>query len=379
LLKNAIKFTPHGGCVGIHCRRTNGDVVIDVHDSGIGIEPESLSRIFNAFEQEEYSLARQFGGLGLGLAISKTLVEMHGGTIEAHSAGRNKGATFRIRLPLCVPARESELSKSDMSKEHVRRPLRILLVEDHGITAMMMRKVLNAEGHAVETAGDVATALELADKNGFDLLISDLGLPDGSGHELMRELRERRHTFPGIALSGYGQEEDIRRSREVGFAAHLTKPASREAIIEVVASIMAGEQKKAPDDAPQTSQTDAPAFDVGVALKECFGDQDVLAQMIQFFFDDVDKLLPQIHLALRRGDLAEVGRLGHRLKGTIIHLGAEPAKFAAMRVERLMLQGGEQAEAEEAGRIFERECHVLKTALAEHQAAIASTPHEHQG
>ena len=103
-----------------------------------------------------------------------------------------------------------------------------------------MRMVLTAEGHVVEIAGDVATALASAGQNAFDLLLSDLGLPDGSGHDLMRELRIRGHKFPGIALSGYGQEEDIQRSREAGFATHLTKPASREAVVEAVASVTAG-------------------------------------------------------------------------------------------------------------------------------------------
>jgi CheY-like chemotaxis protein len=114
--------------------------------------------------------------------------------------------------------------------------LRILLVEDHCVTAKMMRMVLTEAGHTVETAGDVATALGLASQGSFDMLLSDLGLPDGNGHDLLRELRSRGHTFPAIALSGYGREDDIRRSREAGFATHLTKPASREAVVEAVAS-----------------------------------------------------------------------------------------------------------------------------------------------
>ena len=226
LLKNAIKFTPHGGCVGIRCRPNEEHVVVEVNDSGIGIEPEALSRIFNAFEQAERSITQQFGGLGLGLAISKALVEMHGGPIEAHSEGRDKGATFRVRLPLTAPAGQPDAPPARRAPQRAVRPLRILLVEDHGVTAKMMRMVLTADGHTVETAGDVATALELAGQHAFDLLLSDLGLPDGSGHDLMRQLRQRGHKFPGIALSGYGQEEDIQRSREAGFAAHLTKPAS---------------------------------------------------------------------------------------------------------------------------------------------------------
>ena len=198
-----------------------------------------LHLVFNAFEQEERSITRQFGGLGLGLAICKALVEMHGGTIEAHSEGRNNGATFHIRLPLASPVAQQEAQSPDVAPPAVVRPLRVLLVEDHHVTAKMMRTVLTASGHAVQWASDVASALELADRNSFDLLMSDLGLPDGSGHDLMRQLRQRGHIFPGVALSGYGQEEDIQRSREAGFAAHLTKPASREAVVEAIAATVA--------------------------------------------------------------------------------------------------------------------------------------------
>ena len=247
LLKNAVKFTPQGGRIDIRCRAMEGYVVVEVIDSGIGIEAEALLRIFNAFEQAERSITRQFGGLGLGLAISKALVEMHGGQIEARSEGRNKGATFRVRLPLAgsagTPAaggvQRPAAARERMARERTARSLRILLVEDHGITAKLMRMVLASDGHRVESARDVTTALNLAGQYAFDLLVSDLGLPDGSGHELMQELRRRGHTFPGIALSGYGQEEDIRRSHSAGFSAHLTKPASREAVFEAVASVMA--------------------------------------------------------------------------------------------------------------------------------------------
>lgn len=244
LLKNAIKFTPHGGSVGIRCRPDHDHVVVEVNDSGIGIEPEVLSRVFNAFEQAERSITQQFGGLGLGLAISKALVELHGGQISAHSEGRDKGATFRIRFPLATLAGQPELpSAPPVPPQRVVGPLHVLLVEDHGGTAKMMKMVLTAEGHTVEMAGDVATAIELANQNHFDLLLSDLGLPDGSGHDLLRELRASGHTFPGIALSGYGQEEDIRRSYVAGFAAHLTKPASRESVIAAIASVVGCEEE----------------------------------------------------------------------------------------------------------------------------------------
>jgi two-component system CheB/CheR fusion protein len=376
LLNNAIKFTPPGGRVDIRCHRANEHVIIDVNDSGIGIEQEALSRIFNPFEQAERSTTRRFGGLGLGLTISKAFVEMHGGAIEAHSEGLGKGATFRIRLPLTAPAGQSEAAAPTAPHRRPVRPLHILLVEDHVVTAQIVRMVLTADGHTVKTAGDVAAALDLADKGHFDLLISDLGLPDGSGHDLMRELRARGHTFSGIALSGYGQDQDIRQSYEAGFAAHLTKPASREAVVEAIAAVAAAKRATSTVDSATTAHLDSPVFDARGALKRCLGKEALLAQMIQFFLTDIDRLLPQIHSALQRGDLTEAGSLAHRLKGTIAHLAAEPAREAARRVEQIGLFGGQQAEAEEAVKMLECECQVLKAALAEYQAAPAPTQHD---
>jgi PAS domain S-box-containing protein len=233
ILRNAIKFTPPGGRVGIRCRRAAETAVVEISDSGEGIEPHVLPRIFNAFEQAESSITRQFGGVGLGLTISKALVDLHGGTIEAESPGKGKGSTFRVRLPIVaaepVPAPPAQRPPPPI------RALRILLVEDHADTANVIRHLLMFEGHQVELAGDVATALDALGSSTFDLLISDLGLPDRSGLELMRELRSRGNAMPGIALSGYGQQEDICRSKAAGFAAHLTKPASPDKLAEAIA------------------------------------------------------------------------------------------------------------------------------------------------
>ena len=244
LLKNAIKFTPKGGCVGIHCQVDGHNVVAEVGDSGRGIEPEDLGRIFNAFEQAERSITRQFGGLGLGLAIARAIVELHGGEISASSGGKGKGATFTVKLPLLSVVRgpssvaaDSELRTTDHGPRTAAQPLRILLVEDHGDTARMMRQLLTMDGHDVKVAGDVATALEEAGKGSFDLLLSDLGLPDGCGMDLMTTLRARGCTMPGIALSGYGREADICRSREAGFVAHLTKPTSPDLLAEAIAAV----------------------------------------------------------------------------------------------------------------------------------------------
>jgi len=248
LIKNAVKFTPHGGRVRVRCRDQNDCyVIVEVSDSGEGMEPASLGRIFHAFEQTDRSITRQFGGLGLGLTISKALVELHGGSIQAHSMGKGKGSTFTVRLPMLPTGPifnvNSESSKSSpLSPASSPRSLRILLVEDHGDTARVMRRLLSAQGHKVQVAVNIATALQLAGTDSFDVLLSDLGLPDGSGLDLMRSLRNKGYKMPGIALSGYGQESDIEQSRQAGFLAHLVKPLSLALLDEAIAkAIGAGE------------------------------------------------------------------------------------------------------------------------------------------
>jgi len=248
VLKNAIKFTPEQGLISVATRNEKPDwLTIDVKDSGVGIEPHALPRIFNAFEQEDVSVTRQFGGLGLGLAISKTICDMHGGSIAAQSEGKGKGATFTIRLPtikVSTPGRdrpekpEVDVAAALTQAQSRQQRLRILLVEDHESTARVMAKLLERMEHQVKVAGDVQSALQLAGSESFDLIVSDLGLPDGSGHELMGQLREQ-YKIPGICLSGYGMEEDVRKSLEAGFAEHLTKPLNfdqfRAAVNRVVA------------------------------------------------------------------------------------------------------------------------------------------------
>lgn len=238
LIKNAIKFTPEGG--GISIRTQNeppGQLRIEIRDTGIGIDPQLLPEIFNAFEQGERSITRRFGGLGLGLAISKALVDMQGGTLCADSAGRNKGSIFVIQLP--VIAAPAVLAKSATPDGNSSNPvLRILLVDDHEDTAKAMRRLLEREGHAITLAFNVNDALGEFHRNEFDLLISDIGLPDGSGLELMREIRQRKNVR-GIALSGFGMEEDIRKSKEAGFTEHLIKPINFQKLQDVIRDVAA--------------------------------------------------------------------------------------------------------------------------------------------
>lgn len=224
LVKNAVKFTPEGGRITIRTIDDHEAIRIDVCDTGMGIEADSLEKIFNAFEQTSDMVTRHFGGLGLGLAISKALAEAQGGKLIASSEGRGQGATFTLRLPAAadmIPASAPDPARSSGRT----RGLKILLVEDHRDTAAVMSRLLRGLGHEVTAASSIATSLEVAGQRDFDLVMSDLGLPDGSGLDLMKQLRER-HSLPGIAVSGYGMEDDLRQTLEAGFIAHLTKPVS---------------------------------------------------------------------------------------------------------------------------------------------------------
>jgi signal transduction histidine kinase/ActR/RegA family two-component response regulator len=230
LIKNAVKFTPKGGTLAIRSRNEPDPaappgglrLVVEVADTGIGIEPEALPRIFNAFEQGGAAITRQFGGLGLGLAISHSVVERHQGRLTASSAGRDRGATFTLEIA-AMPEPAAARAGTPSPAPAPRRALRILLVEDHVDTLKIMARLLGRLGHAVTTADRVGAALEAAAGADFDLIVSDLGLPDGTGLDLIRHLRASR-PIPGIALSGFGMEEDVRKSHEAGFTAHLTKP-----------------------------------------------------------------------------------------------------------------------------------------------------------
>jgi PAS domain S-box-containing protein len=236
LIKNSVKFTPPGGTITIRTRDQinnalggKGDrLIVAVADSGIGIEPFLLTRIFDPFQQGESSITRRFGGMGLGLAISKGIIEGHGGLITAQSDGKDRGTTFTIELQ-ALPAATAGDDGRPSTAAPVAEPsppvaLKILLVEDEPTTMRLMARLLRALGHDVTTAGSIGAALEIESTGGFDLIVSDIGLPDGSGLELMRQIVARRGRVPAIALTGYGMEEDIQRSRDAGFTAHMTKP-----------------------------------------------------------------------------------------------------------------------------------------------------------
>ncbi len=246
LIKNAVKFTPEDGQIAVETSNpTEDQIEIRVIDSGIGIEPEKIGKIFNAFEQGQSSITRKFGGLGLGLAISKAMVGAHGGTISVESEGVDRGAVFRITLNT-VPAPVSQkgsLRRAPVTTTNAhaeQKPVRkthLLVVDDHHDTCLGMKMLLERRGYRITLAHSADQAVEKAREEKFDLLISDIGLPDRSGYELMKELRATG-SLRGIALSGFGMENDISKARAAGFSEHLTKPINFERLDEAIRNVL---------------------------------------------------------------------------------------------------------------------------------------------
>lgn len=236
LIHNAIKFTQPGGTVAVRSLNPSPEEIrIDVIDTGVGINPHHLNRVFTRFMQVAQSRTPYGtqGGLGLGLAISKSLIESHGGKIWASSLGIGRGATFSVLLRTSAnrPAPAVKFPTREPLSDD--KPLRILLVDDHKDTRDALQRLLMRKGYNVEVAEDVASGLQVACSGKFDLLISDIGLPDGTGVDLMLKIREKS-PLPGIALSGFGMQQDIDRSKEAGFTEHLTKPVSFSRLQAVV-------------------------------------------------------------------------------------------------------------------------------------------------
>jgi CheY-like chemotaxis protein len=246
LVENAIKYTPEGGEVEIAVERAGEEAQLRVRDNGQGIEPELLPRIFDLFVQGKQSLDRPRGGLGIGLTLVRRLAEMHGGSVEAESAGVGLGSEFRVRIP-AKPT--SEAVAVEAAPEAARTiPRRVLIAEDHSDSRESLRLLLEASGHRVAVArnGDEAVELALADPP--EIALVDIGLPGLDGYEVAREIRAADSTDAVflVALTGYGQPLDRRRALESGFNEHLVKPLNREKLLRLMASLE-GSPRAAPE------------------------------------------------------------------------------------------------------------------------------------
>jgi CheY-like chemotaxis protein len=265
LLSNAIKFTPCGGTVTVRTRGDGGEVVLTVADNGQGMVPEFLPFVFDRFRQADSTSTRVHGGLGLGLAIARHLVELHGGTVSVASEGLGKGSTFTVRLPLRAPASDarngvrsatldeeataSAARAAALGGEAQLAGVKVLVVDDEPDARELLAAVLAHHGAAVTAAASVAEALAAVNESAPDVVVSDIGMPDADGYELARRLRElpdHRCATPAVALTGFARPEDGARAAEAGFDAHMAKPVDPLALVEMVERVAAERRTHAP-------------------------------------------------------------------------------------------------------------------------------------
>ncbi|HWA98935.1 MAG TPA: response regulator [Pirellulales bacterium] len=235
LLNNAAKYTERGGRIELRVEGGLTDAAISVKDSGIGISKEMLPRVFNLFTQVDRHLHRNQGGLGVGLTLARRLVEMHGGTIEAHSAGLNMGSEFIVRLPLISQSVSVPRSESEPSARPAAASRRVLVVDDNEDGAKTLAMMLRVMGHEIRTAHDGVAALEVAEVFRPEVILLDIGMPRMDGYEACRAIRQKpwASSIRIVALTGWGHEEDRRKTRDAGFDDHLTKPVDSEVLIGV--------------------------------------------------------------------------------------------------------------------------------------------------
>jgi len=240
LLMNAAKYTDDGGQIWLTAEAQGDELVITVRDTGMGIPPELLPRVFDPFIQEERSLDRAQGGLGLGLTLVRSLVELHGGRVEASSAGRGQGSQFVLRLPLLKEPAPLESLNGKPPRRERTAARRILVVDDNIDSASSLAAMLRLLGHEVRTAHDGVAALEIAESCSPEVVLLDIGLPRINGLEVARRLRGALHLEDAllVAMTGYGQDSDRRRSQEAGFDAHLVKPIDLDQLQAMLAGRM---------------------------------------------------------------------------------------------------------------------------------------------
>jgi CheY-like chemotaxis protein/anti-sigma regulatory factor (Ser/Thr protein kinase) len=238
LLNNAAKFTDAGGHVWLTVEQDGNQAAIRVRDTGIGIPAEQLPHVFDMFAQADTSLERSRDGLGIGLTLVKTLVELHGGTVAARSDGLGRGSEFVVRLPALVGAAEMTVP-SPVKEPSLVTGRRVLVVDDNEDGAESMAMILQFSGHETFKAYDGVAAIEVAERVRPDLVLLDIGLPRMNGYEVCRRLRQEPwgRAMTIVALTGWGQDEDRNRSKEAGFDVHMVKPVDFDALLQLLASL----------------------------------------------------------------------------------------------------------------------------------------------
>ncbi|MEN6497104.1 MAG: PAS domain-containing protein [Thermoguttaceae bacterium] len=393
LVGNAIKFTDHGH-VAIRARVESQSAAevrlrFDVEDTGIGIAREQQTQIFAPFVQADSSTTRRQGGTGLGLAIVSSLVQLMGGRVWLESEP-GRGSTFSFTA-VFVPSTEAALPPADARPAAPRgpaqRPLRVLLAEDTPANQMLVTHILQKRGHAVEVADNGQTALQRLGQANFDVVLMNVQMPAMDGFQATAAIRSlpdpHRARVPIIAMTAHAMKGDADRCLAAGMDAYLSKPIKGEeliALVERLATRVEGEARQGragraePEEAPPSPDASGEPeelFNPDEGIRLCFGKRELFLEMVGAFFGEADALVGQIREALGHGDLAAVGRIAHRLKGTVVYLGAHPATNATRRVERLASSGAASA-LPEAINDLETQLGLLKGALRPYQSGALS-------
>jgi signal transduction histidine kinase/DNA-binding NarL/FixJ family response regulator/HPt (histidine-containing phosphotransfer) domain-containing protein len=381
LAGNAIKFTERGEVsLSVRARSlANAEVLLEfaVRDTGIGISAGDLDRIFKPFAQADSSTARRFGGTGLGLSISANLVSMMGGRIWAESEpGQGSTFYFTVSLPLGEgPSAEEEPDSHYAAAP--RRPLHVLLVEDNPANQKVATYILVAAGHTVDVAPDGQRALRMSAESRYDVILMDVQMPGMDGMQTTGAIRARetgRHV-PIIAMTAHAMRGDRDLCQAAGMDGYLAKPIDAREMFKVIESLTgcsSGCRSPAPPPSigVEAAGTPAAVFDLDLALERCFDSHEMLAEMIDCFFSEAERLIPQMRAALVRVDVTELLRLAHRMKGTLVYLGARQATQAVLAVERC--EGHRKHTAVEAVGNLELQIERLKLALADYRHAAAA-------
>jgi len=238
LLNNAVKFTPHEGVITIRLRKENGDAIIEIGDTGQGIEPDFLPHVFEMFRQADASSSRRYAGMGIGLALVRQLIELHRGSVSVSSAGRGKGAQFTIKLELSNEMSES-VTAEQLPEPGLLTQMRILVVDDSEDTVDMLRRLFEMDGAIVSTAKSGSEGLQIASERDFDVIISDISMPEMDGFEFLRRLRKipQKKDIPVLAVTGFGRQEDMEQALAEGFFSHVTKPLDINAVVKILRTL----------------------------------------------------------------------------------------------------------------------------------------------
>jgi signal transduction histidine kinase/ActR/RegA family two-component response regulator len=264
LVSNAIKFTPVGGRVTVSLRRAADSIEVAVKDTGIGIDAELLGLVFDRFRQVDASTTRRVGGLGLGLSIARQLTELHGGSLMAESAGRNRGTTFTVRLPAVTPPAPSAvpaapppaiLASGLPARAQALASARILVVDDQPDACELLERILRDRSAEVITASSVTQAIDWLEQRDFDVVVSDISMPERDGYDLLHHVRARHGALPVIAVTAFARREDAERLLAAGFDRHVPKPVAADRLVRVIAEVVTGGSPAAGRDGTRVSGT----------------------------------------------------------------------------------------------------------------------------